>query len=261
MSPAAPFAGTGSLELAHARLWARWGRRPDASSWRRIEVTRDLDAVLVLAHAGPLGRWLDGLDGRADLHRVDRRLRAGWRACTDELAGWMPDEWRDAVRWCATLVDLPRWQHLARDPQGQDPHEDRIAADAECLPWLRQRSARLVLAQLALGRALRADPDRALAGWLAAWHELLPAGRGATRLLDGLVPALRDHHARFGTAGLADAGPLRLQLQSRLLRLMRRHPVEPLCAFAYLALCALELERLRGELVRRAAFPDRGIAP
>jgi hypothetical protein len=42
--------------------------------------------------------------------------------------------------------------------------------------------------------------------------------------------------------------------------LWRRHPAEPMGGFIHLALTAIEGERLRGEWVRRAAFPDRGLA-
>jgi hypothetical protein len=43
--------------------------------------------------------------------------------------------------------------------------------------------------------------------------------------------------------------------------LLRRALVEPVAAFAFLALQALEFERLRAELVARAVFPGRVPAP
>jgi hypothetical protein len=52
-----------------------------------------------------------------------------------------------------------------------------------------------------------------------------------------------------------DGWPLRRTLQARLTLLFRRAMLDPAAAFAYLALTALDLERLRGELLRRAAFP------
>ena len=51
------------------------------------------------------------------------------------------------------------------------------------------------------------------------------------------------------------------QLQARLILLLRRTLAEPATAFIYLALSALEFERVRGELLRRAAFPQRSPAP
>jgi hypothetical protein len=52
-----------------------------------------------------------------------------------------------------------------------------------------------------------------------------------------------------------EAVPLRRDLEARFVACFRRHPLEPAAAFAWLGLCALDLERLRGELARRLAFP------
>jgi hypothetical protein len=42
---------------------------------------------------------------------------------------------------------------------------------------------------------------------------------------------------------------------TRLVRLFRRSALDPAAAFIYLAVACLDLERLRGELLRRAIFP------
>jgi hypothetical protein len=47
---------------------------------------------------------------------------------------------------------------------------------------------------------------------------------------------------------------------SRLALLYRRATSNPAAAFIFLALCALDMERLRGELLRRAIFPRFGVA-
>lgn len=252
---------TGSLEMAHARIWARWGQRADAVQWRRLEVTRELAAVLVQARGGPLAGWLEGLEAGAGLHEIDRRLRARWRARADELAGWLPQRWHDAMRACATLVDLPRWQQRVRESRAAARPAGDLAEDPELRHWLAAASPRLAATQRRWAADLAGAPDRAVQAWLAGWTTLLPAGRESRLVIDRFVPELLDHRARFATADAADAGTQRLQLQARLLQWMRRHPVQPVCAFAYLGLCALELERLRAEIVQRAAFPARGIAP
>lgn len=254
-------AATGSLELAHARIWARWGQRADAGHWRRLEVTRELAAALVQARASPLARWIGGLEAGADLHEVDRHLRSQWRACAGELAAWLPPPWQDAMRACATLVDLPRWQQRTRDARQAAQAAVDLGEDLELSHWLDAASPRLLAAHRQWTSELSRDPDHALPVWLACWTNLLPAGRESRPLIDGLLPELLEHRARFAAAALADAGTQRLRLQARLLQWMRGHPVEPVCAFAYLGLCALELERLRAEIVQRAAFPARGIAP
>jgi hypothetical protein len=48
----------------------------------------------------------------------------------------------------------------------------------------------------------------------------------------------------------------RRALGSRLTHLYRRATLEPAVAFVFLALSALDMERLRGELLRRAIFPS-----
>jgi hypothetical protein len=75
-----------------------------------------------------------------------------------------------------------------------------------------------------------------------------------------LLPLLEDHRRAFAAPHTVDGWALRRELQARLVLLLRRHAVEPVEAFAYLALCAVELERLRGEITRRAAFPQRELA-
>ena len=76
-----------------------------------------------------------------------------------------------------------------------------------------------------------------------------------------LAPLLAQHASAFAAPQALDGWALRRQLQLRLVLLLRRTLVEPVTAFVYLALSALECERLRGELVRRAAFPRSGVAP
>jgi hypothetical protein len=52
--------------------------------------------------------------------------------------------------------------------------------------------------------------------------------------------------------------PARRALSSRLIALYRRAMLDPAAVFIFLALSALDIERLRGELVRRAIFPGLG---
>ena len=70
------------------------------------------------------------------------------------------------------------------------------------------------------------------------------------------LPADLEHKfARF----CAERG-LDRTLQARLAPWLRRAAAEPAAAFVHLALCALDLERLRGELLRRALFPQISLA-
>jgi hypothetical protein len=58
-----------------------------------------------------------------------------------------------------------------------------------------------------------------------------------------------------------DATPLVRALRERLDSLYRRAVLEPTAAFVYLAATALDLARLRGEIMRRALFPAVAPAP
>jgi hypothetical protein len=98
-------------------------------------------------------------------------------------------------------------------------------------------------------------PSLAAPGWRHRW----PAGHGDPGL-DELVRLVARHLASFRIAPPHEANALRRAFEQRLLAFFRRHPVEPSCAFAWLALAALDLERLRGEIERRLAFPEARIA-
>jgi len=260
--------GAGSVAFAHARIWARWGARPDAALWQRIETTRELAGVLELARGSSLGRWLEGLEAHAapherhEPHAIERVLRRAWRARVAEVAAWMPPAWAAALRWCIWLAELPLVQALARGA----PAPAWVADDAALRVLLTPAAERAALRgdaadACALLDAASAAPQQTLAAWLETWHARLPARAARGMLLHELLPLLQAHAAALAAPALVDAWALRQALQARLVLLLRRSVAEPGAAFVYLALAALELERLRGELVRRAAFPQRGSAP
>lgn len=251
-------ADTDSLEYAHARIWARWGMRPDEVAWRRIETTRELAPVLELARAGALARWLQGVSAEAGLHATESALRRRWRECVQALARWMPAEWRPSIDWCARLADLSAVQHWARESVRaawleQDEHLralDAAAGEAS------ERAPDADPAWRDLLRRARGDPSSVLASWLQTWRRRLPP-HGRAAIERELLPLLVCHVQAFSAPQAADGWGQRRALYARLVALLRRHPVEPLSAFVFLALQALEVERLRGEIVGRMAFPQR----
>ena len=91
-----------------------------------------------------------------------------------------------------------------------------------------------------------------LEGWRALWP---PCDEACAAGLESLVTLLRRHGRAFPL--LPDhagwTSPRTLVQQVRYL--FRRHSGEPAAAFAYLALVALALEKLRGDLTRRSLFP------
>jgi hypothetical protein len=94
----------------------------------------------------------------------------------------------------------------------------------------------------------------------ADWRKRWPDEARDDPDLGALAHLFTLHLARFRKAAPHEAAGLRRRFEERLLAVMRRHPMQPVAAFAWLAICALDLERLRGEIERRIAFPEARIA-
>jgi hypothetical protein len=250
------------LEYAQARLSARNGERPDEAEWRHLEVVRELRAALDTAQRTRLRRWTAGITPQDGVHEIEATLRRHWRRLVAEVAGWMPAEWRAAVAWCGALADLPPLQYLARGgPVLAWMRDDPIYRDLRA-DQARAGTQRRVTGPLAPLQSAWANPERFLAAWRVEWVRRLPHGTLAgTPLLERLATGLEEHRAVFGAAAPSEGRALRRALQLRLASLFRRAMLDPAAAFVFLALSALDLERLRGELVQRAAFPRSPVAP
>ena len=274
------------VAYASARIAARFGARPQDADWHRIEQQRALAALLEAARATPLARHTAGLASGQDVHAIAAVLRGHRRALAREIADWMPAGWRPALAWLAVAPDLPVCAHLAA---GRPPW-----------PWMRDDAVYPALlapghdagADDAPARAGRVAADAALAAlaasgnaaspvgerWRAEWHRRLPRAAPPMLVEAGLRvavhfgaafgpsysaahdPAPRTASAAAMPATAALATGARAALSARLTRLYRRCSCEPAAAFAYLGLALVDLERLEGELARRALFPDLPLA-
>ena len=222
---------------AQARLQARHGRgpaAPDAPAWRALEASRTATQALAAARAGALADWVDGLDDAADAHAIEAGLRARWQRHVDEVARWLPLRWQAAVRWFAVLADLPRIAAPGADrpSTGSDPSaRGRGRAEADLAPFA----------------AVPLDAGAAVAIWHAQWRRLAPAAEPVLlRPAELLLPRL------LGPGALRPRN--HAATRDALLRLFRRHPGSAVAVTAHLALVALDLERLRGELVEHRLF-------
>jgi hypothetical protein len=251
----------GSLEYAHARVHARHGERLDAAAWRRIEVMRDFAPSLELARASALRPWLVGITADSSAPQIEATLRGHWRSLVDEVAGWMPAAWRQAVAWCVWLPDLALLQHLARG--GESPpwvRDDDVWRELSVAP---PPTRAAVLAAGPAGALASAWPTPHTLGraWLGAWRLRLPQHAGdAGTTLEQLVHVLLDHARAFAVAAPSQGWSLRGALQTRLTQLLRRSALQPASVFVHVALCALDLERLRAELLRRVIFRNWKVA-
>lgn len=248
----------GSLPYATARLAARHGQRLDAAAWQRIEGLRDLAAALEAARRTALRPWLLGLTAELPPAELEAALRAQARAAVDEVAAWVGPDWRAAVQWCALLPDLAPLQHLLRGgaPPAWMRADARWQAVAEAEPAARQAA----LADTPWAALATQAPEHIATAWADGWRRRCPRAALADGTLAGLATLLRAQAGAFVQAGPGSGRALREQLQHRLRPWLRGAMLEPAGVFAQLVLTALDLERLRGELLRRAWFPQ-GLAP
>lgn len=246
------------FDYAQARLQARHGQRPDERLWRRLQGIGELSHYLQVARGSVLRRWVAGLQARQSSHEIEVSLRRQLRGYVDEVAGWLPQPWRAPIAWARRLPDLAAIQHLLSEPavpawMNADPalapftagtlSERRTAmldSDCACLAQHWNPSVPLPLYQT----------------WLYCWEQMWPH---APRLTTGLrqLGALHATQARAALAGVTDVSGLqRSALQAEYVRAFRRHPFQPAAAFAHLGLVALDVQRLRGAILRRLLFDE-----
>jgi hypothetical protein len=212
------------MDYAQARMQARYGDRPGEALWLKLRSARGVAALLEVARACGLRRWVAGLVPESASHEIESMLKSRLRETIAQLAAWVPTPWRAAVLHTRELIDLPAATYLAR---GEPP-----------LPWM-----------LEVDAAAGASAEEALAQWDARWRALWPledaASFSAVEVLVRLAHAHRRSHAR---------------LDSALPVLFRRHAGEPAAAFAFLLLAALEVGRLRAALLRQSLLVPAGLA-
>jgi hypothetical protein len=234
-----------------ARLQARHGERLQEADWRSLEAARSLDQFIERARATSLRRFAQRLNAGMSSHAIERSLRAAWRDYVEEVAGWGPAEWRPAALWTSHFPDLPAIDALLR---GDRPDWALQEANLAVFTIDKSRAGDLKKSLLA---PLMPAPERenTVPGrWLAQWRSRLP--RGPTQpALDALADAIKMHAERLGRADRQEtSGPYRRALMRSVTRMFRRHGGSPVAMFCHLALVALDLERLRGGLVRRRLF-------
>jgi hypothetical protein len=245
----------GSLEYAFARMSARYGDRAPDALWRRIEHLRDFADALTVVRASPLAAWVVGVGTDASADAIETATRRHWRSLVAEVACWMPAEWAPAIAWCARLTDLPALLQAAH-PASSSPWRLEEALYEDLAEDARRGDRGLALLQ----EAAADGAARVLRAWRTEWARRLPGPVARWPLLGALVTTLDTHAQVFRAAHPADGWPLRRALQARLCVAFRRAAFDPSAAFVFLALTALDYERIRGELLRRRVFPAHPLA-
>lgn len=237
-----------------ARLQARHGERLQEADWHTLEAARTTDEFLERARASSLRRFITRINARLSSHAVERMLRETWRVYVAELATWVPDAWREAVLWVSLVPDLPIIDGLLRGEAPEWVRQDpRLAEFAKLVRAERNvASAKSPLETLAASD----DPEKTLAGrWYAHWRSLWPPRSASASALVEIAATIDVHVERLDRAGPQEtSAPYRRELALKLTRTFRRHGASSAAVFCHLGLVALDLERLRGDLIRRRLF-------
>lgn len=246
---------------AQARMQARHGDRLQEADWHALAAIQSAETYVERARASALRRFSEPVNAGMSSHAIERVLRGTWRVYVEEVASWLPTAWRPAAAWTAVLPDLPTIDALLKGEAPAWTRQDpQLGLFAEGDPAQRlaalQRSPLAPLAPLA---PLLSDGDRTLAlgaRWARHWRVLWPKQSAADeRALIALARAVRTHVERLAIASAQETSAThRRELEQSATRLFRRHPASPAAAFGHLVLVALDLERLRGGIVRRRLF-------
>lgn len=238
-----------------ARLQARHGDRLDDAAWRMLEAARSLDQFLERSRRTSLRRFTDPIEVTMPSHTIERILRAAWRDYVAELGTWVTPSWQPAVLWVAYLPDMPVLDSLFKDAGPGWTREDPVFA-----PFargnLQDHAAEIEASPFALLSAATDRNGSLGAQWLAHWRTLWPRLSDSDhRDLDDLVGVVASHFESLARAGLQDSSsPYRQDLEHEATRIFRRSAGAPAALFSHLTLAALDIERLRGGLIRRRLF-------
>jgi hypothetical protein len=246
-----------AMEYAQARLQARFGARPSAAAWRRIETVRELPALFEFARSTAFRPLVAGLSADQDVHALEAGLRRHRRELAAEVTSWLPGRWQRVAAWFAYVPDLPVIDYLLRGGVAHpwmngDPVLGALA-DAEPAAR-RQLLSKGPLAELERGLAGEIAPAALAEVWIGVVRDRLPANEEEVHLY-ALGRMLGEHRQAIVTAHPGEAIGLRQSLTIRLEMLFRRATLTPAAGFSFLALAALDFVRLRGEIARRAALP------
>ncbi len=241
------------LAFAQIRVQSRYGARAEAGVWLKLHNIHDLGSYLQAAQQTPLHPWVLGLSSTHTSDDIELALRQKYRHHVDEVAGWMPVGWRKPTQWIKRLADLPVIQYLItggepHDWMKSDPYISAFTADDPL--------ARLQLLQQTDNRALVESWEQQgslLAGWLSQWKRIRPTAHNSEHGLSALEKLLNwqiQQQLRFEPARQADYE----EILNRLRLIFRRYAFQPAAVCAYLAIVAIDLHRIRSDLMQRMYF-------
>lgn len=245
---------------AQARLQARHAQRPGPSDWRLLAGVGDVVHYLQVARRTRLRPWVLGLQGEQDSHRIELTLRRHFQDYADEVLRWLPAPWSRSSDWFRRLPELPAIAHLL----GGEPPPAWMRDDPRLEPFthgdLAQRLQALRDTDCAPLVAAWEQGAPISGAWFDHWRTLWVQDRAGQKGLERLTALVQEALVRRPDGQREDIELQRERLAGRLTVLFRRHALQPAACYAHLALTALDLLTLRGELLQRVWFtPERAV--
>ena len=243
---------------AQARVQARLGERLSGPGWRALESTLGLPQYLASVRNTVLAPHAQHFPAALAPHTIERSLRHDWRAEVDAVSHWVPNAWSPAVEWTAWLPYLDALAWLARGkPVLPWMQPDAVLSTIAVQDVAARRSA---LADAPFGVLASEDtPAGMRARWFDHWTSLHPQARDDEKAgLRLLVVGVQRYFAAIDRrrASRNDRREAHERLEEVATGLVHRHAEKPVAVFCHLLLVALDLQRLRDGLLRRALFRD-----
>ncbi len=246
--------GLADFAYAQARLQSRYGKRADAHLWLRLYNIHDLASYLQAAQQTPLRPWVLGISTTHSSHDIELALRQKYRRHVDEVASWLPAVWAPPMQWIKRLPDLPVLQYLlaGNPPINWMKSDPDINAFTDDDPALRLRA--MQEADCASLVSAWQQGDSILSGWLAYWNQTRPQTKAYNKGLQNIEQLL--HPDLLLNAGQTEAGlPADYGLmEGELTAIFRRYTFQPAAVCAYLAIIAIDIQRIRSGLMQRSLF-------
>jgi hypothetical protein len=243
------------LAYVHGRLGARFGARPRATDWARLQPVRDAVSYVDAAKRSPVAALMDGLAPGQPIHAVEAALRGRWRDAVDQVAKWHAPKDRAAIAWMAPLADLPVITHLANEGAVLDWMEADTSLEAYVAAAAGDAEALAPDPETAMFAPAFSGADTAWACWLAHWKTLWPSAPGERAALEDLVSRVTDAGAGREDDGYALPDPDALD---RIFEAAYRKQARNLTAsIAWLGMTGNDLRRLRGQIATRLALPSQ----
>lgn len=242
---------------AQARIQARHGQRATATDWRRLASARDLESFLQAAQHTPLRPWTQGLQVVPSSHAIELQLRQRFRHHVDEVATWLPLPWRSSLQWVKHLPDLPALQYLLSTESAPAwMRDDPVLQPFATVAGNARHEAFQATELVSLQTAWQHGGSLPLA-WLEQWRRRWPKSKSQQEGLVYLGVLMQRFLSNVQAAVTGKRDNPQTSLISGLQYAFRRYSFQPAAACAHLGLVAVDLQRLRGELLQRVLFDER----